>query len=165
MKKSVIAIGSDRRGFLYKSKLIVFLKNNGYVVVDVGPYNEKLPYDYPIYGEKVGKLVANKKAKYGIVICGTGIGIALAANKVKGVRCGIAYDDEVAAWMRKHNDANVIGFGQDFMPYKSVEKRVKIFLTTDFLGDYHRHRIKQLKQIENNERLTQSKVVNKQWRK
>lgn len=164
-KNIIVAIGSDRRGYSYKSRLIKFLQSNNYKVIDAGPYDENLPYDYPIYGSKVGKLVTSKKANFGIVICGTGIGIALAASKVDGVRCGIAYDDEVAGWMRKHNDANVVGFGQDFMKYEDVERRVKTFLTTDFLGDYHCHRIKQLRQIEEGKRLIQSKVKNKQWRK
>lgn len=161
----VIALGSDRRGFLYKQKLIHHLHDKGYETLDVGPYDENIPYDYPIYGEKVGKAVANGDASFGVVICGTGIGISIAANKVKGVRCGMAYDDEVAAWMRKHNDANVIGFGQDYMKYEDVERRLDIFLNTEFLGDYHIPRIQQISDIELGKEIKQGEVLNKNWKK
>ena len=161
----VIALGSDRRGFLYKQRLIEFLKQKGYEILDVGPYDDDIPYDYPIYGEKVGKAVAKGDAVFGVVVCGTGIGISIAANKVKGVRCGMAYDDEVAAWMRKHNDANVIGFGQDYMKYEDVEKRLEIFLNTAFLGDYHISRIQQIADIEQEKEIKQSSVLNKNWKK
>lgn len=157
----IIALGSDRRGFLYKQKLIDFLQKKGYETLDVGPYDENIPYDYPIYGEKVGKAVAKGDALFGVVICGTGIGISIAANKVKGVRCGMAYDDEVAAWMRKHNDANVVAFGQDYMRYEDVERRLEIFLNTAYLGDYHVSRIQQIADIEQEKEIKQSPVLNK----
>ena len=162
---NIIALGSDRRGFLYKKKLIDFLQKKGYEALDVGPYDDNIPYDYPIYGEKVGKAVVQGDALFGVVICGTGIGISIAANKVKGVRCGIAYDDEVASWMRKHNDANVIGFGQDYMKYEDVERRLDIFLKTEFLGDYHIPRIQQISYIEMGKEIKQGEVLNKNWNK
>ena len=161
----IVALGSDRRGFEYKKRLIDFLKKNGYIVLDVGPFDDALPYDYPIYGEKVGNAVANHKADFGVVVCGTGIGISIAANKVKGIRCGMAYTDEVAAWMRKHNDANVIGFGQDYMEYEDVERRLTIFLNTDFLGDYHIPRIHQISDIEQGIEIKQGELLNKNWKK
>ena len=160
-----VALGSDRRGFAYKRKLIEYLTNNGYQIIDVGPFDDSLPYDYPVYGEKVGKAIANKEADFGVVICGTGIGISIAANKVKGIRCGMAYDDEVAAWMRKHNNANVIAFGQDYMKYEDVEKRLGIFLNTEFSGDYHNTRIKQLCDIEQGIEIKQTEVLDKGWKK
>lgn len=161
----VIAIGSDRRGFDYKQRLIGYLKNSGYEVLDVGPFDDCIPYDYPVFGELVGKAVSSKKASFGVVVCGTGIGISIAANKVKGVRCGMAYDDEVAAWMRKHNDANVIAFGQDFMKYDDVKRRLDIFLNTNFLGDYHVFRINQIASIEAEEPIVQGEIINKAWKK
>ena len=160
-----IALGSDRRGFSYKQRLIQHLNSCGYETIDTGPYDEDFPYDYPIFGEKVGKIVSSGGADFGIVICGTGIGISIAANKVKGVRCGMAYDDDVAAWMRKHNDANVVAFGQDFMEYNDVQRRVDIFLNTDFLGSYHTLRIQQLSDIEQNKQIKQGEVIDSQWKK
>lgn len=156
-----IAIGSDRRGFDCKEKLIRHLISKGYSVADVGPYSDKLPVDYPIYGEKVGNLVITQSCTFGVVICATGIGIMMAANKIKGIRCGIAYSDDVARLMREHNDANVIAFGQDFMNYKDIQKRLDIFLNTDFAGGYHRERVKQMENLENGFPIEQSPFINK----
>lgn len=151
-----IALGSDRRGYVVKEKLIRHLEEKGYEVMDVGPYNNFLPVDYPIYGEKVGNAVASGEAQFGIVICATGNGILMSANKVKGVRCGMGYGDEVAGLMRKHNNANVICFGQDYMEYEDIQRRTDIFLHTDFIGDYHCSRVKQLSDIENGVAITQT---------
>ena len=151
-----IVIGSDRRGFVTKKKLINHLQDNKYEVIDVGPYEASLPVDYPIYGEKVGKAVTSGKADFGVVICATGNGILIAANKVKGVRCGMGYSDEVATLMREHNNANVICFGQDFMEYEDIERRLDIFLHAEFLGDYHCSRVKQLSDIENDIEIKQT---------
>ena len=85
-----------------------------------------------------------------LVICASGIGISIAANKVKGIRCGVGYCDEVAKAMRLHNDANIIAFGQDYMSLEDVIKRVKVFLNTDFLGSYHLDRVKQISELEKN---------------
>lgn len=160
MEKMRIAIGSDRRGFACKTKLIKVLQKWGCEVVDVGPYNDSLPVDYPIYGEKVGNLVSTEECRYGVVICATGIGIMIAANKVQGIRCGMAYSDEVAKLMREHNDANVIAFGQDHMQYEDIEKRLEIFLNTDFLGGYHCARIHQLQCLEQGIAIEQSPIMN-----
>lgn len=153
-----IALGSDRRGFLAKQKLIAHLKENGYEILDVGPYDSSIPVDYPIYGEKVGIAVTGGEADFGVVICATGNGILMAANKVKGVRCGMGYGNEVAALMREHNNANVICFGQDYMEYEDIQRRLDIFLHTDFLGDYHCSRVQQLADIENGRPIEQTPV-------
>lgn len=154
-----IAIGSDRRGFEYKERLIAYLGQKGYDIMDVGPYDDKYPVDYPIYGEKVGKQVSSGACDRGIVICATGIGIMIACNKVDGIRCGMGYTDEVAKLMREHNDANVIAFGQSQMTFEEVKKRTDIFLSTDFLADYHCTRIEQLKCLEEKRELKQSPVL------
>ena len=151
-----IAIGSDRRGFEYKQSLIKYMEKKGYNVVDVGPYDDIYPVDYPIYGEKVGRLVSNKECDKGVVICATGIGIMIACNKIKGVRCGMAYTDETAQLMREHNDANVVAFGQSQMSLEEVYRRFDIFMNTDFLNGYHCARIEQLKCIENEIEINQS---------
>lgn len=155
-----IAVGSDRRGFKYKELVLAYLNKQGYVTLDVGPFDDSLPVDYPIYGEGVGRAVVSGRCDRGVVICATGIGIMIAANKVDGVRCGIAYTDEVAALMRQHNDANVIAFGQDYMSYKDVVKRLDIFLSTPFSKSYHIPRIEQIANIENGIPLEQSKFIN-----
>ena len=135
-----IAIGSDHAGFLAKEEVIKFLKQEGYEVEDVGTYS-KDSCDYPIFGRKVGELVASKNCEFGVVICSSGEGIMMAANKVKGIRCGIAYNDQTAELLRQHNDANVISFGANFMDIEDIKRRLKIFLNTNFLGERHLRRV------------------------
>lgn len=127
--KGKIAIGNDHGGLDYKNRLMKFLKEQGYEVINVGTDSED-SCDYPVYGKKVAELVKNGDAKYGVLICTTGEGISISANKVKGIRCGVAYNPQVAALMRQHNDANVIAFGQKFMDYEMVEKALFVFLNT-----------------------------------
>ena len=155
-----IAIGNDRNGILYKQKLMKHLESKGHSVVNCGT-DEDFPADYPVHGEMVGKLVASGECDRGIVICATGIGICMAAGKVKGIRAGMAYNEDVARLMRLHNDANVVGFGEDFMTYEEVERRTDIFLSTDFAGGYHETRIKQISDIENNVPITQTPIMNR----
>ena len=135
-----IAVGSDHAGFLAKEEVVKFLKQEGYEVEDVGTYS-KDSCDYPIFGRKVGELVASKNCEFGVVICSSGEGIMMAANKVKGIRCGIAYNDQTAELLRQHNDANVISFGANFMDIEDIKRRLKIFLNTDFLGERHLRRV------------------------
>ena len=155
-----IAIGSDRRGFEYKQILIEYMEKKGYQVIDVGPYDNMYPVDYPIYGKKVGKLVSSKECDKGVVICATGIGIMIACNKVKGVRCGMAYTDEVARLMREHNDVNVVAFGQSQMSMEEVCRRFDIFMNTDFSSGYHCTRIEQIRCLENEVEISQSPFLN-----
>ncbi len=148
-----IAIGNDRKGLLYKAELVKWLERKGYKIVNVGT-DEDVPCDYPIYGEKVARLVADKKCDRGIVICSSGVGISIAANKVNGIRCGLAYCDEAAKLIRQHNDANVIAFGQSYMDLDDVKRRTDIFLNTDFIGNYHQNRIDLITKIEHEMRNT-----------
>lgn len=156
-----IALGSDRRGFITKDRLIHHLKEEGYEILDLGPYDSSFPVDYPIYGEKVGKAVANGDVDFGVVVCATGNGILMAVNKVKGARCGMGYDDDVAHLMREHNNANVICFGQDYMKYEDIQRRLDIFLHADFIGDYHCSRVHQLSNIENGISIEQTPMNKK----
>lgn len=142
-----IAIGADRAGFPYKQKLAAHLRAQGRLVEDVGTDREEV-CDYPAFAEKACRLVADHACDFGILICGSGEGMAIAANKIPGIRCGIAYNDETAALLRQHNDANVVAFGARFMRYEDVEKRTDIFLTTAFLGAYHEDRIAMITEIE-----------------
>ena len=142
-----VIIGSDHGGFEYKQHLIFHLLSLGYEVYDGGTYTHEST-DYPIYGEHVARYVASGNADFGIVICTSGEGIAMAANKVPGARCGIGYNDEVASLMRKHNDANIISFGQTFMSYEDVVRRVNIFLNTAFEGGRHQRRVDLINNIK-----------------
>lgn len=158
-----IAIGSDRNGLEYKSRIIEYLNNFGYEVEDVGTY-EYVPCDSPIFAEQVGRLVASGKCKYGILICATGTGMVMAANKIKGVLCGIGYDDVVTQYMREHNDANIIAFGQKHMNYEDVERRIGIFLDSEFVGEHHLPRVQQIRDLENGKKIYQTPIMNKNWK-
>lgn len=138
-----IAIGSDHAGFAAKEEVIKFLKEKGYEVNDCGTYSTD-SCDYPIFGRKVAEAVANKEVDYGVLVCSTGEGIMITANKVKGIRCGLAYADEVASLMRQHNNANIIAFGANFMKIEDIKKRIEIFLNTDFLGERHLRRVNEI---------------------
>lgn len=142
-----IAIGCDHGGLEYKNAVKKHLLSNGYEVIDVGT-NSLDSCHYPIYGAEVGRKVASGECRFGIVICTSGEGISIAANKIKGVRCGLAYNDDVARLMRQHNDANVIGFGQKFMALDDVIRRVDIFLNTEFEGGRHQTRVDLIKDLE-----------------
>ncbi|MBR0439933.1 MAG: ribose 5-phosphate isomerase B [Bacilli bacterium] len=142
-----IAIGSDHGGVDQKDKIIAHLKSKGYEVVDVGT-NSHDSCHYPLFGAEVGRKVASKECDFGIVVCTSGEGIAIAANKIKGVRCGIGYNDEVSRLMRQHNNANVISFGAKFMADEDVIRRVDIFLSTEFEGGRHQTRVDMISDLE-----------------
>ena len=142
-----IAIGSDHGGVDQKDDVVKYLKSKGYEVVDVGT-NSHDSCHYPIFGAEVAKRVANKECDFGVVICTSGEGICMAANKVKGIRCGIGYNDDVVRLMRQHNDANVIAFGAKFMDTKDVIKRIDIFLSTEFEGGRHQTRVDLISELE-----------------
>ena len=142
-----IAIGSDHAGYERKLEVVEHLKKLGYEVIDVGT-NSLDSCDYPDFGIACANLVSNHEAEYGVLICSSGEGIMMAANKVKGIRCGIAYNDDVARLMRQHNNANIIAFGASFMNKEDVLKRVDIFLSTDFEGGRHERRVNKIIEAE-----------------
>ena len=142
-----IAVGSDHGGLEYKNAIAEHLKELGHEVIDVGTYSLDSCH-YPLYGAEVSRKVASKECQFGVVVCTSGEGISIAANKIKGVRCGIAYNDEVARLMRQHNDANVISFGQKFMALEDVLRRVDIFLNTEFEGGRHLTRVEMINDLE-----------------
>lgn len=125
----IIAIGSDHAGYEYKEQVKKYLEDKGYKTIDVGTHS-KDSCDYPDYGHAVGYLVSKKEADFGVVICSTGEGIMMAANKEKGIRCGIPYNDKVAVLLRKHNDCNVVAFGANQMRLSTVIRRLEIVLKT-----------------------------------
>ena len=135
-----IAIGCDHGAFEYKERLIVDLKSLGYDVIDFGT-NSKESVDYPIFARKTAEFVAKTANCFGIVLCTSGEGVCITANKVKGIRCGLCYNDEVASLMRQHNHANIIAFGAKFSTYEEILKRTNIFLNTPEEGGRHQHRV------------------------
>lgn len=135
-----IVVGSDHAGFAYKEAIKAHLIKKGYEVIDVGTYSEEST-DYPIFGKLAAEKVAAGEAKFGALVCATGEGISIAANKVKGIRCGIGYDDEVAHLLRNHNDANMIAFGERRMVLEDVLRRLDIFLAASFEGGRHERRV------------------------
>ena len=138
-----ISIASDHAGYTYKEEIKKYLLKKGYEVVDCGTYSTE-SCDYPIFGKEAAKKVANKEVNFGVLVCSSGEGIAIAANKVKGVRAGIAYNDDVARLMRQHNNANMIAFGASFMALEDVLRRIDIFLATEFEGGRHERRVSEI---------------------
>ena len=135
-----IALGAEHDGFVLKDKVKSFLLEKGYEVLDFGT-NSADSVNYPVYGKKVANAVVNKEADFGIVICGTGIGISIAANKVRGIRCALCMNSTMATLTREHNDANVLALGErmigDVLALDIVDK----FLNTEFLGGRHATRV------------------------
>lgn len=138
-----IAIGCDHAGYPLKVAVEDKLLQEGHGIIDVGTESTE-PVDYPIYGKSVGNAVANGLADRGIVICGSGIGISIAANKVKGVRCALCTSVEMAEMSRRHNDANVLAMGARMIEQDLAFKIVDKWLTTDFEGGKHLRRINML---------------------
>ena len=138
-----VVLASDHAGYAYKKEIKAFLKSKGVSVVDVGT-NSIESCDYPIFAREAALKVASGDADYGILICSSGEGIAIAANKIKGVRAGIGYNDEVAGLIRQHNNANMIAFGATFMKLPDVLRRVEIFLKTPFEGGRHERRVNEI---------------------
>ena len=142
-----IAIGCDHGGYIFKGQIIEKLKKEGYDVLDCGTHSLD-SCDYPIFAEAVARAVSNKEVEYGIILCKSGEGVSMAANRVKGCRCGIAYNDEVAALMRQHNNANAIAFGTNYCTEEDVYRRINIFLTTEFEGGRHERRVDLIEKIK-----------------
>ena len=140
-----IAIGSDHGGYDLKEQLKYYLTKNGYEVIDVGTYS-KDSCNYPEYAIKCARQVSEGVCRFGIVVCTTGEGVTMAANKVKGVRAGLAYNADVARLMREHNDANVMTLGAKFTTFKEASERLDAFLNAKFLEGRHAVRV----QIINN---------------
>jgi len=135
--------GSDHAGLRLKNVLVQVLKELGDEVEDLGTQSED-SVDYPHYGAEVGKKVAADAGALGLIVCGTGIGISIAANKVPGVRAAVVHDDFTAAAARAHNDANVIALGARVIGPGVAESAVTVFRTTQFVGGRHQRRVEQL---------------------
>ena len=142
-----VAIGADHAGFEAKEKIKKQLDEIGVEYEDLGT-NSLDSVDYPDFGAKVGKAVASGEADEGILVCGSGIGIAIAANKIHGVRAAQAWNEETARLAREHNDANVLSIGARVLPEEEIPKIVKAWLDAKFEGGRHERRVEKISELE-----------------
>ncbi len=142
-----IMIGCDHGGFELKQVLIKYLQDKGYEVEDAGSYTPER-VDYPDYAEKVGKAVAAGKAEQGILICGTGLGMSIAANKIHGIRAAVCGDCYSAEKTRQHNNANILCLGARVLGTGLAEQIVDAYLGASFLGSYHTQRVEKIMALE-----------------
>ena len=138
-----IAIASDHGGYQLKEEVKKYLEDRGIEILDLGTNSEE-SVDYPEYGHACGEAVASGKADRGIVCCGTGIGISIAANKVKGVRCALCTDVNMAVMTRKHNDANMLAMGGRTTDTTTALEITAAWLDTEFEGGRHQRRVDML---------------------
>ncbi len=143
MPKETVALASDHAGLDLKETLKKELTEMGYPVLDLGT-NSSESVDYPDYGTKLGEAVAAGKAAKGVAVCGSGIGISIAANKVRGIRAALIHDVTGARLSRLHNDANVIAFGARTTGVDVAKEALKVFLATEFEGGRHTRRVEKL---------------------
>ena len=142
-----IAIGSDHGGYDLKEQLKYYLTKNGYEVIDVGTYS-KDSCNYPEFAIKCARQVSEGVCRFGVIICTTGEGVTMAANKIKGVRAGLAYNVDVARLMREHNDANVMTLGAKFTTFKEASERLDAFLNAKFLEGRHAVRVQMINNLD-----------------
>jgi len=139
----IIAFGADHGGVQLKSALIKLVREMGHTAIDCGTSGTE-SVDYADYAGSVTKLITDRQADRGVLVCKSGIGMSIAANKVKGIRAALVYNDEVASLSRKHNDANVICFAASYTNLESAAKMLDIWLKTNFEGGRHQRRIDKL---------------------
>ena len=139
----LIAIASDHAGFALKGDLVLFLRDAGHDVLDLGPDSD-VSVDYPAYGARLAAAIADGKATYGIAVCGSGIGIAIAANRNPACRCAQVSEPVSATFARSHNDANAIALGARLIGIEMAKACVTAFLTTPFEGGRHQRRVDML---------------------
>ena len=144
----MIATGSDHGGYLLKEEIKKHLKEKGYEFKDFGT-DSTASCDYPVYAEKVCRAVQSGECEKGILICGTGIGMSMCANKCKGIRAAVCGDHFSAEFTRKHNNANVLCLGARVIGAGVAMQLVDIFLTTEYEGGRHEKRVEMMMQLEN----------------
>jgi ribose 5-phosphate isomerase B len=138
-----LAIGGDHAGFEYKEKLKAFLIDNDIEVMDVGPFDAS-SVDYPDFAHPVANMVEDQSVDFGILICGSGNGVAITANKQKGVRAALCWEESLAALARQHNNANILCLPSRFVSYELAESMAKIFIETPFEGGRHENRVNKI---------------------
>ena len=138
-----VCIASDHAGFDLKENIKDFLIDKYVSIIDLGPFENK-SVDYPDYAKKVSRRVSNKKSQIGILVCGSGTGMAISANKTKGIRAAVGYNSKSTQLSRQHNNANILCLGARLTKKKDIVKIVSIFLKTKFEGGRHNRRIKKI---------------------
>ncbi|MEX0612214.1 MAG: ribose 5-phosphate isomerase B [Pirellulales bacterium] len=147
-----VAIASDHRGFHLKDKVIALLKAKGHSVVDDGPASEGA-VDYPDFAALVARKVSAGEVERGILICGTGIGMAITANKFPGVRAAACADEVTAELSRRHNDLNVLCLSGDLLSSRITERLVEVWMETEFEGGRHERRVEKIRQVEQENKI------------
>ena len=142
-----IIMGSDHGGYELKKEMIEFLKAEKYKVEDFGTHSKE-SCDYPLIGFEVAEAVSKGRADRGILVCRSGIGMAIIANKLPGIRAAACYDDQMARSSREHNDCNVLVLAADYTDTKKAKLLTKVWLTTEHAGERHARRVGQISQIE-----------------
>lgn len=140
-------MATDHAAFSLKEKIKQYLQSLGHEVVDFGCFSEE-SVDYPLFISKAAFAVANKECERGIVMCGSGIGASIVANKIKGIRCALVYTTELCRLARQHNDANMISLAGRFTEEDTAKRIVDVFLLTQFEGGRHLRRVNQISEIE-----------------
>ena len=143
-----IFIGADHRGYRLKNKIVMYLTDKGHEVIDVGTHKKGISCDYPKFSREVGLKVSKSKNSKGILVCMTGIGHSIAANKVPGVRAALCYTKKSAYFSRSHNNANLLVLGAKFVSQRELFSIISIWLKTSFEGGRHARRVLQIKRIE-----------------
>ncbi len=146
----MLALGSDHAGYGLKQEIMAYIKELGYEYKDYGTFDTN-SCNYPEFAYKAACAVASGECDKGIIICGSGIGISISANKVKGIRCALCSEPYSAQMTRRHNDANVLAMGARMIGIDIAKEIVQTFLTTEFEGGRHQKRINEISQIENGE--------------
>jgi ribose 5-phosphate isomerase B len=158
-----IALGADHAGFEYKNRIANVLRESGHTILDFGTHSSEA-VDYPQYGYAVGEAVASGQADRGIVVCGSSLGISIAANKVPGVRCAVVTEPLSAELARAHNNANVLALSERLTGWEMIERLVDVFLHTPFAGDTpegarHKRRVDQLFEFTDTQRERTLKAI------
>lgn len=141
-----VAIASDHAGFALKAALKNWLEEQNIHYTDFGTFTPE-SCDYPDYAIKAARSVANREHEIGIVICGSGIGVSISANKIKGIRAALCWDEELAKLARQHNNANVLALPGRFLPEEKAIKMVELFLNTEFEGGRHERRVDKIHKL------------------
>ena len=144
----LIALGCDHAGFVLKREIIEFLNSLGHKVIDCGCFSSQ-SCDYPDYAVPVANYVSKGKADRGVLICGTGMGMGIIANKIRGIRAAVCYSDETAKLASEHNKANVLCLGVRTSNADDMKRRIKIWLETQFAGDRDQKRLDKIRYFEN----------------
>lgn len=137
----IVVLAADHGGANLKNELAAVLRDKGYKILDLGTNDAEVSVDYPVYAKEAALLVAEGKADRGIVCCGSGIGVSIVSNRVRGVRCALCMDENMAELSRRHNDANMLALGGRLLDVEKAKRIMESWLETKFEGGRHKRRI------------------------